>query len=659
MKKFLLAISGVLLALGALIAPANAQQGQALIVSSCGSQTLTAATYGYLTMDTTGKLCDSSSGGGGGGGAVFGPTAAGSAAANPPVIVGGTADGTATGNVVNWKVLAGIGYINCANCSGSGVSSVDEATFTAGTSLFAGTGGFFQTTATSNALTNGQQGMFQVTANRALFSNLRNAAGAEVGVAAVPLQVSLANTAANAAAVLVTGTAGTFPVTQSTSPWIAAGGGTAGTAATGVVTVQGIASMTKLLVTPDSVALPANQSVNVAQINGVTPLMGNGVTGTGSPRVTIASDNTAFSVNATLSAETTKVIGTTRLTGNVGGVLDAIGQNVTAPANWLQAGCQFNTTPTTISSGSGSPCQVDNAGNLLVNVKTATGLADGSTSSGQTFSKVGGNVTTAAPTYTTAQTNPLSLTTAGALRHDITSVNSVAILTGTGAVGTGAQRVAVATDTATIAGSAPGTAGTASTNVVTVQGVASMTKLLVTPDSVALPANQSVNTAQVNGVTTLTGTGATGTGAQRVTVAVDSATNAGSAPVVGSGTQATAPRTTLATDSPGIITLGGATPANSVPTVSAGFTFGNMTTATTTTFKSGAGVLHTITIGTLGTVASAVSIFDNTAGSGTSIGILNSLTTGQGTYTFDVAFTTGLTITTTGTVAPNITVSYR
>lgn len=58
----------------------------------------------------------------------------------------------------------------------------------------------------------------------------------------------------------------------------------------------------KLLVTPDSVALPANQSINNSQINGVTPLMGNGVTGTGSQRVTIASDNTAFSVNATLAA---------------------------------------------------------------------------------------------------------------------------------------------------------------------------------------------------------------------------------------------------------------------------------------------------------------------------------------------------------------------
>jgi hypothetical protein len=67
----------------------------------------------------------------------------------------------------------------------------------------------------------------------------------------------------------------------------------------------------KLLVTPDSVALPANQSVNVSQINAVTPLMGNGVTGTGSPRVTIASDNTAFTVNAAQSGTWTVQPGNT------------------------------------------------------------------------------------------------------------------------------------------------------------------------------------------------------------------------------------------------------------------------------------------------------------------------------------------------------------
>ena len=43
-------------------------------------------------------------------------------------------------------------------------------------------------------------------------------------------------------------------------------------------------------------------AANIDKINNVTPLMGNGVTGTGSPRVTIASDNTAFSVNAAITA---------------------------------------------------------------------------------------------------------------------------------------------------------------------------------------------------------------------------------------------------------------------------------------------------------------------------------------------------------------------
>lgn len=47
---------------------------------------------------------------------------------------------------------------------------------------------------------------------------------------------------------------------------------------------------------------------------------------------------------------------------------------------------------------------------------TATGLAQGSTTAGQTGSLVMGAVTTAAPSYTTAQTSPASLTTAGDLR---------------------------------------------------------------------------------------------------------------------------------------------------------------------------------------------------------------------------------------------------
>lgn len=102
--------------------------------------------------------------------------------------------------------------------------------------------------------------------------------------------------------------------------------GTAGTASADVLTIQGAASMTKLLVTPDSVALPANQSVNVAQVNGVTTTMGNGVSGTGVQRVTLASDstgqvalatgaNTIGALTANQSTNVTQINGVTPLMG--------------------------------------------------------------------------------------------------------------------------------------------------------------------------------------------------------------------------------------------------------------------------------------------------------------------------------------------------------
>jgi hypothetical protein len=107
------------------------------------------------------------------------------------------------------------------------------------------------------------------------------------------------------------------------------------------------------------------------------------------------------------------------------------------------------------------------------------------------------------------------------MQSNTKQVNGVTTSTGAGAVGTGSQRVSVGQDTTTIAGSAPGTAGSASANVVTVQGVASMTKLLVTPDSVALPANQSVNVAQLAGTTTDTNSGNKSAGTLRVVIATD------------------------------------------------------------------------------------------------------------------------------------------
>lgn len=74
----------------------------------------------------------------------------------------------------------------------------------------------------------------------------------------------------------------------------------------GSLTVDGTLAVTQ----SGAWSLSANQSVNVAQINGVTPLMGNGVTGTGSQRVTIASDNTAFTVNIGTMPNVTLAAGT-------------------------------------------------------------------------------------------------------------------------------------------------------------------------------------------------------------------------------------------------------------------------------------------------------------------------------------------------------------
>lgn len=84
----------------------------------------------------------------------------------------------------------------------------------------------------------------------------------------------------------------------------------------------------------------------------------------------------------------------------------------------------------------------------------------------------------------------------------------------------------------------------------------------------------------------------------------------------------------------------------------------NITTAATTLVKSGAGVLHAVNVNTLGTVVSTVTIYDSLTASGTKIATVNSLTI-YGAQIYDVAFTNGLTIVTTGTVAPDITVSFR
>ena len=84
------------------------------------------------------------------------------------------------------------------------------------------------------------------------------------------------------------------------------------------------------------------------------------------------------------------------------------------------------------------------------------------------------------------------------------------------------------------------------------------------------------------------------------------------------------------------------------------YTHRNITTGTTTVVKSGAGVLKGITVNT--TAAGTVIIYDNTSAAGTKIGTLKSSVV-EGTYEYNVAFATGLTIVTGA--ASDITVAYN
>lgn len=176
-------------------------------------------------------------------------------------------------------------------------------------------------------------------------------------------------------------------------------------------------------------------------------------------------------------------------------------------------------------------------------------------------------------------------------------VNAAFVNVGTGAAGTGTQRVAVASDSQITANAGTNlntsalaldaTLVSVKTSVETIDNIVSgaganitqfggtnvdtnsgnksagtlrvvlatdqpalTNKLLVTPDSVALPANQSVNAAQFGGTNVSTGSGAGGAGIPRVTVSNDSTVGlvAGAALVGKVGIDQTTPGTTNRVD---------------------------------------------------------------------------------------------------------------
>lgn len=90
--------------------------------------------------------------------------------------------------------------------------------------------------------------------------------------------------------------------------------------------------------------------------------------------------------------------------------------------------------------------------------------------------------------------------------------------------------------------------------------------------------------------------------------------------------------------------------------------FSNLTGNATTTVKSGAGVLRTITINN-NAAGGTATVYDNTAGSGTKIATIASGTltnlAGPTFLQFNAAFATGLTVVTAGAAGNDYTITYN
>jgi len=82
----------------------------------------------------------------------------------------------------------------------------------------------------------------------------------------------------------------------------------------------------------------------------------------------------------------------------------------------------------------------------------------------------------------------------------------------------------------------------------------------------------------------------------------------------------------------------------------------NITGQATTTVKSGGGILHTICINTPA-ATETITIYDNTAASGTKIGTITVYASTNPCLIYDVNFATGLTLV-TATASSDLTVSY-
>jgi heptaprenylglyceryl phosphate synthase len=245
----------------------------------------------------------------------------------------------------------------------------------------------------------------------------------------------------------------------------------AGSAVIGhVITDSGSVAAATLQTQTDTVMVGG---VNLKEINGVVPLMGNGITGTGSQRVTIASDNSPITVAQATASNLNALV--------VGNISNAGSAVATAATNVPSVAYNYGFNGTTWDQ-----LQVD--GSKFLKTVISGALPAGSAVIGHVITD-SGSVANA-----TLQTQTDTVMVGGV---NVKEINAVPVLMGNGITGTGSQRVTIASDNTAFSVNAT---------------------LQTQTDTVMVG---GANIKEINAITPLMGNGVTGTGSLRVTIASD------------------------------------------------------------------------------------------------------------------------------------------
>lgn len=197
-------------------------------------------------------------------------------------------------------------------------------------------------------------------------------------------------------------------------------------------------------------------------------------TSAGSIPVVLASDQASIPVAATLSAETTKVIGTVRNLGNVGAIFDGVNTAATAPANGILGLGIFNSTEPSPTTGQSVGIQLDSKGRQRMVIMDAAANTRGLNVAATGNISIDAVTTVTTVTAVTAITNALPAgtnlmgkvgidqTTVGTTNGiSIAQIGANTVLTGNGVSGTGSQRVNLASDNSALPAWGHGAIGSA------------------------------------------------------------------------------------------------------------------------------------------------------------------------------------------------------